>query len=861
MRNSTRISRLLNTAAFAIVIAGEFVLGVSAARAQVTGGTDRNVSKMLNYQNECAIAKNPTNKLQLFAACNNSTGGLFAARSTDGGLTWTYPDADKTIADGDAGQGPLACCDPTLAWDTFGNLFITYLGNANTVETILSTDGGLTFTNLITFGPASVDQPTVAVGAGQIWIVWNQSNQMVARGAPVTGLGTANIGAFIATLTIPNTTGCSFGDLAISPGGAVVQACETPTGGQGPATIRVNTKADGLGPNPFNAGVAATTTNVGGFDFIPAQNTRSVDAEAGLTFDRNGGNGRPTSPHFGRLYLVYTEETVNENNDTDIMVRFSDDNGATWSNPPIRVNDDATTRSQFLPRIASNPVSGNIAVCWHDARNSATNTAMQEFCTIATPTGASPAFLPNALISDGSSTGTGSSPPVAGQADIQFGDYSGLAYFQGLAHPIWADVSNSTGDNPDGTSRWDAYTDRVWGGAAANEGDPHISTVDGIHYDFQSAGEFVVLRDADGTEIQTRQTAIPTASVVGNAYTGLTTCVSLNTAVAARVNKHRVTFQPNLSGVPDPSGMQLRIDGNLTTLPANGLDLDAGGRVVSSAGGGIQVDFPDETTLIVTPGWWTSQSKWYLNVDVYHSAALEGVMGARARGSWLPALADGTSLGPKPAALHQRYIDLYQKFADSWRVTDKTSLFVYAPGTSTATFTIASWPPENPPCVLPQTTPVEPATLAVAQRVCRAVTGKNRKEDCIFDVHVTGNTGFAKTYLLSQKIQAGATGVVVSDDRDPSKPEEPVTFTATVARHTPVARRAGGAPTGTVQFTLDGEKAGGPVKLDAKGQARWKTARLQVGDHNVAAQFIPAEGTAFLPSSSADERHTVRKGN
>ena len=69
------------------------------------GGTDANMSKMSNYQNECAIIKNPSDKLQLFAACNNATGGLFAARSADGGLAWTYPDADKTIADGDAQPG------------------------------------------------------------------------------------------------------------------------------------------------------------------------------------------------------------------------------------------------------------------------------------------------------------------------------------------------------------------------------------------------------------------------------------------------------------------------------------------------------------------------------------------------------------------------------------------------------------------------------------------------------------------------------------------------------------------------------------------------------------------------------------
>ncbi|HMJ46924.1 MAG TPA: sialidase family protein, partial [Ferruginibacter sp.] len=330
---------------FAICIG---ICGAHKAVAQVTGGVDVNISQLANYQNECAIITNPLNTLELFSACNNSGPGLFASRSIDGGLTWIYPDpADRTIADGDANQGPLACCDPTLAWDNFGNLFIVYLGNTNTVETLLSTDGGATFTSLVTFGPASVDQPTVAVGAGQVWIVWNQSGQMVARGAPVTALG--SVGAFNALQIIPGTSGCSFGDLAISPNGVVCQTCQTPTGGQGPATILVNTDADGLGPGNFAAAVTATTTNVGGFDFIPAQNVRSIDAEAGLAYDLN-----PASPHLGRLYLVYTDEVVAENNNTDIMLRFSDDDGAVWS-APIRVNDDpvAPIRSQFLPRISS----------------------------------------------------------------------------------------------------------------------------------------------------------------------------------------------------------------------------------------------------------------------------------------------------------------------------------------------------------------------------------------------------------------------------------------------------------------------------------------------------------------------------
>ena len=855
MPTSNRLSNLLRAAAL-----GAAVLS-AGAQAQVSGGADRNLSQMANYQNECAIAKNPTNKLQLFAACNNSTGGIFAARSIDGGANWIYPDAaDKTIADGDAGQGPAACCDPTLAWDTFGNLFVTYVDDALTgIVTLVSIDGGQTFNTVATFPPASVDQPTVAADAGAVWVVWNQGGQMVARGAAVTGLGT--VGAFNALQTVPGTVNCSFGDLAIAPGGAVVQTCQTVglNQGQGQATIRVNTDADGLGAGNFNAGVAATTTNVGSFDVIPAQASRTVDSEAGLAFDRNNVPHPPfpASPTFGRLYLVYTDEAVDENNDTNILVRFSDDTGGTWS-APIQTNlPDGTTRSQFLPRIASNRLSGNIAVCWHDARNSAGNNTMQEFCNIATPAVAGPVFLGSAQIGDGVSTGGGSNPPVAGQADIQFGDYAGLDYFQGVAHPIWADNSNVTANNPDGTTRYDAYSDRVSGGAAANEGDPHITTVDGIHYDFQSAGEFVALRDPDGLQIQTRQTPIATTFNPGaNAYTGLATCVSLNTAVAARVGGRRLTFQPNLSGVPDPSGLQLRIDGALTVLPPGGLDLGSGGRVASIAPGAIEVEFPNGTLMAVTSNFWSSQGKWYLNVDVSRTPASEGIMGALAPGSWLPALADGSSLGPKPAALHQRYVQLNQTFADSWRVTDKTSLFDYAPGTSPATFVLAGWPKENPPCTLPNTRPVRPLSLTAAQRACREVRDKARNANCVFDVQATGEAGFAKLYLRTQQIEAGATSTLVDAQPNPAKPGETVALVATVVRRTP----ARGAPAGTVQFLLAGERTVEPAPLDANGRALSRLVNLKPGRHTLQAIYLPAPGTPFLGSTSRVSILTVGEG-
>jgi hypothetical protein len=841
------IWRVVAVGALAVVL---LVDGIPA-RAEVSGGVDVNMSKMANYQNECAIIKNPSNKLQLFSACNNATGGLFAARSVDGGLTWTYPDPSKTIANGShPALGPAACCDPSLAWDTFGNLFVTYIDASITnVVTLLSTDGGQTFVTLAQFGPGSFDQPTVTADAGEVWIVWNQSNQMVARGAAVTGLGAAAIGAFGALQTIPGTTACSFGDIAIAPDGAVVQTCESPDSTSGPASILVNVKADGLGPNPFGPAVTATATNVGGFHFIPAQNVRSIDAEAGLAYDRN-----PTSPHFGRLYLVYTDEPTFP--DTDIMLRFSDNNAATWSNPPVRVNDDNSGKSQFLPRIASNRLSGNVGVCWHDARNSPANNTMQEYCTIATPTGASPAFMANAQISDGTSTATGSSPPVSGQVDIQFGDYSGLTYFQGLAHPAWADDSNSTGDNPDGTSRYDAYTDRVTGGTAANEGDPHLTTVDGIHYDFQGAGEFVSLRDADGLQIQTRQSPIATASVVGpNPYTGLTTCVSLNTAVAAKVGAHRVTLEPNLSGVPDPLGLQLRVDGNVIVLwPLGGLDLGSGSRV-TRIGNGYEIDFPDGTILVVTSQFWTAQGLWYLNVDAFHAPALEGIMGAIARGSWLPALADGTTVGSMPPDLAQRYAVLYGRFADAWRVSDSNSLFDYAPGTSTATFDVPGWPVQRAPCIVPHHRLAKPLEPGVARRICRSILDRNRRADCIFDVTVTGEPGFARLYALSERVQNGSTTMIVTNERDPTLIGEPAIFTAVVTRNFAGAA----APSGYVNFTIDGFTAGPQVKLGSTGRASMETTLLTVGRHQIAAAYAPLGGSMFLASDTLGTTHTVRR--
>jgi hypothetical protein len=404
-------------------------------------------------------------------------------------------------------------------------------------------------------------------------------------------------------------------------------------------------------------------------------------------------------------------------------------------------------------------------------------------------------------------------------------------------------------------------------------GDPHVHTVNGRRYDFQAVGEFTLLRSGERMEVQVRQTPVAAANPIPDSYSGLTVCVSINTAVAARVGRHRISLQPEREG----PRLQFFLDGEPAQLPTEGFDLDDARVSAFDANGetGLRIDYDDATVVTATPNFWNAYNVWYIDVSVSNTTAHAGVMGIIPKESWLPRLRDGTDVGPMPASLQDRYVTLYKTFADSWRVTDATSLFVYEPGTSTKTFTDTDWPAEKPPCDLkpqfeiPGAGVLEGMPIPQAEAICRGVIDKDFYADCVFDVATTGDETFARGYLVAQeqrlfgtKIQVtGYVPAIIRPDRsvDARRIEQPdrldqwLAVTATVAPLAPERP----TPTGTVTFFIDGVPMRRPVELDDRGTARVTVGPLKPGEHQIRATYSGGGRFDSHSGTSANLRYAV----
>jgi hypothetical protein len=114
---------------------------------------------------------------------------------------------------------------------------------------------------------------------------------------------------------------------------------------------------------------------------------------------------------------------------------------------------------------------------------------------------------------------------------------------------------------------------------------------------------------------------------------------------------------------------------------------------------------------------------------------------------------------------------------------------------------------------------------------------------------VTVKSGWDIGLTMSESYTVKEAAVTaLSSSANPSMAGQAVTLTAMVSG-------SGAAPTGTVNFVIDG---GTPVTvaLDASGQASMTTSSLTVGNHSITAAYN-GEDASFAGSTSAAQSHTV----
>ena len=249
---------------------------------------------------------------------------------------------------------------------------------------------------------------------------------------------------------------------------------------------------------------------------------------------------------------------------------------------------------------------------------------------------------------------------------------------------------------------------------AITSGDPHMTTFDNVAYDFQAVGEFVLARGGD-VEVQVRQVAAGPS-------------VTANTAVAIRVGSDVISLY---AGQPNP----FFVNGAPAALD-DGATFAIGDFSVHRTGSVYQV-----FDGLGDSAWINVHSSFVdiaLYVDDSNAGTVEGLLG-NADGNSINdfALGDGTVLDQplSPAVL-------YGAFADAWRVTPETSLFIYGPSESTETFSDRSFPHE-----IVTIDDLDAEVRAAAEDIVRDAgvpEGTLAFNNAVLDVALTGNPEFAE---------------------------------------------------------------------------------------------------------------------
>ena len=351
--------------------------------------------------------------------------------SSDGGATWLTPRRlDGAPAGSELAYSPKICTEN-------GNVYVTWVDRRSGTEDILfnwsASHGVLGWT-----GEVQLDQPTsrgyysqIACGQGNVYVVYESDRNAIG--------GNEDIYCNFSVGGGGNWQGERRVDTDAAAAGHSVYPRLTVGGVDGFPTPYVVWMDDRNGSAPFSGWDAYTNVSAdGGF-------TWGVDFRIDVG-DQPGLNDTwyPQVDGMNPVYLyrdlrngpgdIYGNALMYGPDEADVFYTESLDGGATWLNPPLRVNDDPGWQDQSHPWLDIKP-NGTVDVVWYDKRGDPLDRDAEVFFAALLPGAVS--FTPNVPISN--------QPIVAPGTGFWMGDYIGVAVDDVFAHAAWADSRREGG--------------------------------------------------------------------------------------------------------------------------------------------------------------------------------------------------------------------------------------------------------------------------------------------------------------------------------------------------------------------------------------------------------------------------------
>src|SRR4051794_24235622 len=409
------------------------------------------VSNECGPQSETFITLNTKNPMFLAGGSNEILRNPMRGYSSgDGGNTWAGVDLPLPPPIG--ANGSDFGSDPSLAFDTSGNLFYSYIVvffgagngiNGTEVAVARSTDGGKSypFANFFSFSGGSDhfnDKPMIAADTNMnspfrdnVYIAWDAASGGSASGGGVRVARSSDHGA---TFTVnraddPKGPGRAIGAVPfVGPNGELYLAWNDYAAN----TIAFSRSFDGGATWDAQSVVASKQLP---FDIrVPAEFNRGALVYPACDADRSSG------AHRGRLVCSWMD--LAGNGTTDIFTSYSDDKGATWSLSKSAADALPYAVDRFNQWLSIDPTNGVVNVSFFDTRNDTTGARYETDIYLSRSSNGGASFAPNVRASDVSSNEhdcDGVFPCSAINYGNQQGDFPGVGAYGGVAHPVGTD--------------------------------------------------------------------------------------------------------------------------------------------------------------------------------------------------------------------------------------------------------------------------------------------------------------------------------------------------------------------------------------------------------------------------------------